>query len=308
MKPCDYFKFMLSIPRTEPMTKTELFTQWSSLSAYILGGCSFLFAPQFWKFILQLDLDDRSESYIRLAGLGVIDIGLILMVAARSNHKVSRHQECLTSILGRLLLVDGILLMMILRNMLPLSFVLFYMALDSCLALITLIIWCQETEGASVVNFFREIFAPLFRCSGPKAGGSMAVVFFLGIPQFFFWLVLAVKPDFAQQMFHLGSFQGYSAGFLAACFFLMSIHGLYHAVGASNVNLCLNAAFVFYRILFNVSVLVVLFLADQIERNLFIALMTFDVVYSVVIFISLLLEKSTKDGDSSEEESMLNAK
>ena len=308
MKPCDCIKFILSIPRVDPMTKTELFTQWSSLFAYILGGCSFLFAPQFWKLVLQFDLEGRSEGYLRLTGLGVIEIGLILMIAARSNHKVSRHQECLTSVLGRLLLVNAILLMMILRNMLPLSFALFYMALDSSLALITLIIWCQETEGASVGNFFREIFAPLFQCRGPKAGGSIAVVFFLGILQFFFWLVLTVKPDFAQQMFHLDSFQGYSAGFLACYLFLMSIHGLYHVVGASNVNRCLSPTFVLYRILFNVPVFVVLFIVDQIERNLFIALMVFDVVYAVIIFTSLVLEKSTEDGNSSEEESMLNTK
>ena len=125
VSPCDWFKFMMSIPRTEPMTKTELFTQWSSLVAYILGGCSIVFAPQLWKIIMQFDLEGRSEGYLRLMGLGVIDIGLILMIAARSNHKVSRHEEILTTIPGRLLLVGAILLMMVLRNMPALSFALF---------------------------------------------------------------------------------------------------------------------------------------------------------------------------------------
>ena len=307
VSPYDWFKFMMSIPRTEPMTKTELFTQWSCLVAYILGGCSILFAPQLWEIIMQFNLEGRSEGYLRLMGLGVIDIGFILMITARSNHKVSRHEEILTSILSRFHLVVAISLMMIIRKMLPLSFALFFMVLDWSLALITLVIWCRETEGASVSSFFREIFAPLLQCRGPKTGGSIMVIFYLGIPQFFFWLVLTVRPDFAQQMFHLDSFQGYSSGFLAAYCFLMSIHGLSHVVGASNVNHCLSPAFVFYRILFNVPVYIVLFLVAQIERNLFIALMVFDLIISAVIFISLVRERPTKEEKSTEEESILNA-
>jgi len=307
MKPYDWFKFMMSILRTEPMTKTELITQWSCLVAYILGGCSFLFAPQLWEIILQMDLQGRSEGYLRLVGLGLIEIGLILMIAVRSNHKVSRHEEILTSILSRFHLVVAISLMMILRKMLPLSFALFFMVLDLSLAVITLVIWCRETEGASVSSFFREIFAPLLQCRGPQTGWSIMVIFYLGIPQFFFWLVLTVRPDFAQQMFHLDSFQGHSSGFLAAYFFLMSIHGLYHVVGASNVNHCLSPALVFYRILFNVPVYIVLFLVAQIERNLFIVLMVSDLIFSAVIFISLVPERSTKEEKSTEEESILNA-
>ena len=291
MTPCDWFKFMLSFPRTEPMTKTELLTQYSCLLAYILGGCSLLVAPQLWEIILQFDLEGRSEGYLRLVGLGLIEIGLILMIAARSKHKMSRHEEILTSVLGRLLLVVAILLMMILRDMLPLSFGLFFMVLDSSLAVTTLVIWCRETEGASVSSFFREIFAPLLQCRGPKTGGSIMVIFYLGIPQFFFWFVLTVRPDFAQKMFQLDSFQAYSAGFLAAYFFLLSIHGEYHVVGASNVNHCLSPAFVFYRILLNVPVYIVLFLVDQIERNLFIVIVVWDVLYSVGIFIFVSQEK-----------------
>lgn len=302
---CDWLKFMLSIPRDEPMTKTEKFTQWSSLIAYVVGGLSFLIAPQLWAIILQLDLEGRSEGYIRLAGLGVIEIGFILLIAARSNHKTSLHQECLTSILGRLVLVNGILLMMILRNMLPLSFALFFMALDSTLALITLVIWCLDTEGASLATFFREIFASILQCCGPKAGGSILVIFCLGIMQLIFWLVMVIRPDLAQRMFNLDPYQGYSAGYLAAYFFLISIHGLYHVVGASNVNRCLSFAFIFYRIVFNVPVFIILVLVDQIERNLFIVLLSFDLVFSAIIFLSLILEKRNEN-NSSEEMQKLN--
>lgn len=297
-----WLKLMLSIPRDKPMTKTEKFTQWTCLLAYVVGGCTFLAAPQLWAYILHLDLDGRSEGYMRVAGIGVIEIGFILLIAARSNFKKSRHQECLTSIPGRLLLVNGILLMMILRNMLPLSFVLFYMVLDSSLALITLVIWCLDTEGASVVTFCSEISTSIFRCQGPKTGGSTAVIFFLGIFQLFFWLVLVIRPDLARDMFNLDPFQDYSCGYLAAYFFLVSIHGLYHVIGASNVNRCLSLVFVFYRISLNVPMFTILFLVGQIERNLFIVLMTFDVIFSVIILISIKLEKPNENNVNEEVE------
>ena len=302
---CGWLKLMLSIPRDEPMTKTEKFTQWTCALAYVLGGCTFLAAPQLWAYILQLDLDGRSEGYMRIAGIGVIEIGFILLIAARSSFQKSRHQECLTSIPGRLLLVNGILLMMILRNMLPLSFALFYIVLDSSLALITLVIWCLDTEGGSMVTFCSEISTSILRCHGPKTGGSTVVIYFLGIFQLFFWLVLVIRPDLAQRMFNLDPFQSYSGGYLAAYFFLVSIHGLYHVVGASNVNRSLSLVFVFYRISLNVPVFTILFLAGQIERNLFIVLMSFDVIFSVIIFISLKLEKPNENNANGEVE-MLN--
>ncbi|XP_078372414.1 uncharacterized protein LOC144656069 [Oculina patagonica] len=305
---CDWFRFMLSIPRDEPMTKTEKFTQWSFLIAFVVGGITFLVAPELWALILQVDLKGRrSEGHIRLVGVSMIEIGLIFLIAARSNHKTSRHQECLTNIPGRLVYVNGMLLMMILRNMLPLSFALLVMVLDTSLALITLVIWCRDTEGASVATFFSEIFAPILQCHGPKAGGSILVIFCLGVIQFVFWLVLAIRPDFAQSIFHLDPFQGYSGGFLAAYFFVVSVHSLYHVVGASNVNRCLSFAFIFYRIVLNVPVFIILFLVDQIERNLFIFLMSFDVSIAVIIFIFLILEKRNEN-NSSEEMEKLNDK
>ena len=300
-----HLKFMLSIPRDEPMTKTESFTQWSCVLAYVVGGSTLLAAPQLWAWILQLDLEGLSEGYMRVVGIGLMDSGFILYAAARASFKMFRHQECLISIPGRLLVVNGMLLMMILRDMLPLSFALFNMVLDSSLALITLVIWRLETPGASVATFCHEISTSILRCHGPKTGGSTVVVFFLGIFQLFFWLVLAIRPDWAQRMFNLVQLEGYSSGYLAAYFFLVSIHGVYHVVGASNVNRNLSLVFVFYRISLNVPVFTVLFLVGQIERNLFIALMSFDVLFSIMIFISVKLEK-LGENNADEEAEMLN--
>jgi len=140
----------------------------------------------------------------------------------------------------------------------------------------------------------------------PKQAGLPWLSFFLAFFSFFFfWLVLVIRPDLAQRMFNLDLFQGYSGEYLAAYFFLVFIHGLYHVVGASNVNRSLSLLFVFYRILLNVPVFTTLFLVGQIERNLSIALTSFDVLFSVIIFISVKLEKQTAN-NANEEVKMLN--
>ena len=46
----------------------------------------------------------------------------------------------------------------------------------------------------------------------------------------------------------------------------------------------------------------ILFLVDQIERNLFIVLTTFDVIFSVIIFISIKLEKPNENNVNEEVE------
>ena len=99
-------------------------------------------------------------------------------------------------------------------------------------------------------------------------------------------------------MFHLEPFQGYSRGYLASYLFLISVHGLYHVVGASNVNHCLSPAFTSYRVLINMPVLVILFFVDQIEQNIFVVLTSFDVFYSVVITIPVWQEKRFQNNET----------
>lgn len=288
--PRHWLKFVLSIPRNQPMTGTEAFTHWSSLLAYVLGGCTFLLAPQLWQLILQIELEGRSEGYLRLFGLALINVGDILAIAARSNHKFSRHQECLTSVLARLILVNCVVLAFISTNMLPFSFALTFMVLDSLLALIILLIWFLESKDASLGSFFREIFQPFWQFPAKENDGFTITEFLLGIPQFLIWLMMAVKPGYARQMFHLDAFQGHSDGYLAACFLLLSIQGLHHMVGASNGNHCLNVYFVFGRIILNIPGFLILFLVGQIERNLCLLLCITDLSIFVVMLTYLLRE------------------
>ena len=297
---CDWFTFMLSIPRTEPMTRTQKFTQLSALVAYCGGGLTLLVCPQLWQILLQLDLPGRTEGYLRLVGLGVLVIGFILVISARSNLQSPIHGTILASVLARLLYVNGILTMMVLRNMLPLSFALVFMGLDTVLPLITLVIWFRETEGASVLLFLREAFSSILKCHGFQSGPSISAIFLVGIFQLFFWLVFVIRPDIAQQILQLDQFQGHSNGFLASSFFSLSAHGGYHVANASAVNHPFVAATLFYRILLNVPTILILFTVDQIELSLGITLLAFDVCFSIIILLLATFSKkvvSTEEGD-----------
>lgn len=155
---CDWFLFMMSFPRTQPLTNTQTFAQWSSVLAYCGSGASLLACPQLWKFVLQLHFEGRTEGYLRLFGLGVLIIGFILGISARSNYQVPKHGPILGSILARFLYVNGIVLMLILRNMLPISFGLVFMALDTLLALITLVIYGTVRQKEPRWAFSSETF------------------------------------------------------------------------------------------------------------------------------------------------------
>ena len=161
----DWLKFAFSIPRSDPMTTTETeFVQWSSLFAYCITGFSFLAAPQLYKIILGLDYQGRSEGYIRLFGISLVDIGVIFVILGRCEDKVSRYGTIFISIFSRLLWVPITGVPLIVREMVPLSFALLFMVLDPCLALVTLLIWLSEERGPLLHTFCEELLAPLRAC------------------------------------------------------------------------------------------------------------------------------------------------
>ena len=297
---CDWFTFMLSIPQTEPMSAAQKFTQWSSLLAYCAGGFSLLVCPQLWKFLLQLEFQGRTEGYLRVIGLGVFIIGFKIVIAARSNFQDSHNVTILGSVISRLLYVNGILIMLVLRNMLPLSFALVFMALDTLLPLITLVIWCRETEGASMSLFFREVFSPILKFRGLTSGGPIAAVFSVGIFQLFFWLIFVIRPDIAQEKLQLDQFQAHSSGYLAAVFFTLSVHGWYHVTNASSANHPFVPATIFYRVALSVPVLLILRFVNQIELNLCLTLIGFDICLSILVLILVTFSKRKISNESEE--------
>lgn len=298
---CRWFTFMLSFPRTQPLSSLQKFTQWSSVFAYCGGGISLLVFPQLWDFILHLESTGRTEGYLRLSGLGVLEIGFILIISARSTLLGPSHVTILGSIVERLLYVNGILLMLILRGMVPLSFGLVFMVLDSSLSLITFVIWFRETEGASVSLFIKEVFLPILKCDGSRSGASNAAIFFIGIFQLFFSLIFVIRPDIAQIILHLDRFQGNSKGFLATSFFTMSIHGWYHVTNACAVNHPFVPAALFYRIFFNFPALIILGSVDQIEQTLCLAVLVSEICFFLIVLLIEIFQKVLQNDECEEQ-------
>ena len=179
------------------MTTTEKFVQWSSLFAYCITGFSFLAAPQLYNILLGLDYQGRSEGYIRLFG---ISLGVISVILARCEDKVSRYGTIFISIFSRLLWVPITRVLLIVRKMVPLSFALLFMVLDPCLALVTLLIWLSEERGPLLHTFYEELLAPIRACGLLKTGGSILIILFcfiIGLIQLIFWYIFVVRPDFA---------------------------------------------------------------------------------------------------------------
>ena len=74
-------------------------------------------------------------------------------------------------------------------------------------------------------------------------------------------------------------------------FFTLSIHGWEHVTNASCVNHPFVPSAIFCRIVLNTPALIILYLVDQIERNLFIVLLFFDIVLSVVVSLFAVFSK-----------------
>ena len=296
----NWLKFVFSIPRSEPMTRTENFVQWSSLFAYCITGFSFIAAPQLYNIILGLDYQRRSEGYIRLFRISLVDVGVIFVILGRSEDKGSRYGTILISIFSRLLWVPITGVLLIVREMVPLSFVLLFMVLDPCLALVTLLIWLSEERGPLLGTFCEELLALLRACGRLKTRGSILIIlscFIIGLIQLIFWYILVVRPDFAQTLFKLEQFEGFASGYLSTFFYLISIHALYNVLCALNLNSCLPHGSIFYRVLLDQPVFLILFFLEQIERNLFLVLLCIDVPPAIIVLLSLVKEGYPKESN-----------
>ena len=309
MKATDFFKTMLSIPRSEPFTRTARFTQWSALLAYSGGGLSMLLAPNLWEAALNLDSTKRSRGYLRLVGCYLATLSFIYVVLARASSRVlGGVGPILVSVPERLLYVNGALLMMYLREMLPLGFVALFLVLESSLALLTLILWCSETTNPSPGAFFREITAPLSAQSTKRSlTVQQAFRAVVGAVQLVSGLVLMAVPSRVQMLLHLDTFVygTFASGYLSAMFLLASIHGLYHIFTSTEEkgSVAFSSAAVFYRVVFVIPVLCVLFAVDAIEYQLALLLGSWEAASAIAILVSFLWRRNEKEASILKQES-----
>ena len=288
----DLVKQMFSIPPEKPLTTTQRFTFWSAFLAYFVGGLSIILAPDLWNIILGFDLESvRGRGYFLLMGGGLMIIGFCFIVLSRHiSSQVPRHAVILGTVLSRLILVNGKLFTLYNKGMITLAFALLFSALDTCLSLITYAIWSREIQGASLKRFFSEVWAVANSCPNSQKSPVYMISQLMGYFQFIFGL--AIAPSFLQSrgIVPKETFETQDGGLLLGFLTMLAIHGWFHALSSGASNHSFLMASLFYRVVWNIPYFLFLGFTSKIEIGLSKVLVSFDVVYSLIILVLLLIE------------------
>lgn len=288
-----WFKRMISFPNEEKLTKTALFTQWTALLAYGGGGVALLCAPSLWGILLAFDVQQRTQGYLRLIGVYLIALSFIYIIVARSGSCTLKHGPTLSSILERLILVNGVLIMFIFRDILPLYFAIVFIILDTAISVISLCIWIKETTNASFVLYFKEVFGSFetFLYFSKSTITSISVQI-IGLLQFCGGVIPVVAPHLIQHALDLSPFQYHAGGFLACVFLLIVIHGWFHVMAGCAELPAFSTAALFYRLSFTLPLLCILYSCDQIELYLFILLGSIEFGFALILLFSTLIQNN----------------
>lgn len=286
-----WLKSVLSFERSRSLTKTERFTQWSSL-LYILAGASMLLVPSLWGFLYNVELVGRSASYIQLGGLALTVEGYLLVIASRSVHKVPGHGHINITVLTRLILVNMSVIVLYLKGTAPVYYITFFAVLDNSLAVGIFLVWISTEEDATLGLFFKEIFGLLLRF--PVGPCSSIAVLLLGIVQFSASMYLKDVTRLSNAL-SLDPFLGYSGVFLSFYFSLNAAHAVLYISNGQAVSIAFNKGCVLYRVAINILALFVLGAANRIETSLSVFLISVEMVLAAFILVSLFCDKANFD-------------
>lgn len=282
-----WFKSMTSADRSKQLTKTESFTQWTSL-AYVLVGMSMLLTPSLWGLLWNVELVGRTGGYMQVGGLALAVEGYLLVMASRSVHKVPGHGHINITVLTRLVLVNMSLMKKFQEGVAPLRFLTFFAVLDNTLAAGIFLVWIFKEEGATLGLFFKEIFSLLFRF--PVGCWSSIAVLIAGIIQFPGALYLK-DVERLRIPLNLDPFLGYSHIFLSFHFSLSVAHAVLYIFNGQAISRPFNSNCVFYRMTMCVPSICILALADRVETNLAIFLVCVEVGIAAFILVFLCCDK-----------------
>lgn len=254
----------------------------------------------FQLFLTQLHLAGRAASYVRLVGIELAIFGFNYIVIGRTKPRASGEGYILNSIPERIILLNGLFLIMKLTDTIPLSVFLFTVIINSLLAVVAFVIWYKTTENATFGTYFKETFSPLLvRCIWERRGPAVAVHVF-GVLQLLAGLIFSIRPDYAKSVFRLDPFQDHAAGYLAAFFALLSASAWQQIYMGKVVCVAFNIATVFTRLAFKIPILVILVASRQIEIGLFSFLIVLDFAFGVIVLMLLCLE-GVMEGEGDEE-------
>lgn len=287
----------MSEDRSKPLTKTERFTQWSSM-AYVVVGTAMLLTPSLWGILWNTELVGRTAGYMQLGGLALAVEGYLLVIASRSMHKVSGHGHINITVLTRMVLVNMSLLVLYKNGVAPIRFLAFFAVLDNSLAAGMFLVWIYTEDGASLGLFFKEIFGLLFRF--PAGPWSSIAVLVAGVVQFPGALYLK-NVDLLRNALNLDPFLGHSYIFLSFHFSLNVAHAVLYIFNGQAISRSFNTNCVFYRVAINVPTICALAVAGRVESNLAIFLVCVEVGFAAFILVFLCCDKELEKIHQSKE-------
>jgi len=256
--------------------------------AYNLLGLTILAVPQIWKGFLQLEFSGRTEGYFRLQAVAQFELGFLYIIFARSKFDVPGGIPIRGPVLSKIVFVAGFMVPQCLSGSLPLAYTIFYLSLDTLIALCTFVIWYCETENASVIQLAKDMMRLML--SGLPRRKSSVVVVICGAIQVPVGLTFVIKPSYIHNLLELDPFQGHAVGLLSAYFFVLFVHGTLSILGGTADGVSFNIACAFYRLAIGIPLLIILAVTGQIEVYLSVFAASLDLIFAVVILISLWFE------------------
>jgi hypothetical protein len=276
----DLIKKMLSIPPELPLTSTQRFTFISAFLTYFFVGLTMTFAPDLWNMILHMDFGAGGRGFFILVGSGIVDIALCLVVLARNKaSQVPNAGPLLGTVFNRLVLVNGLSIVLYSQGILNARFAGMISALDSTLAIVTYVIWAEENTDSSLIKFFQHIWSAISPFS--LRPHQYAIFQLLGFVQL---IVNLTAPSILLSSGIVpSSIVGrHAEGLFRAYFAIVLFHALFHILAAGSQNDSYPIASVFYRLTWNIPVFLVLGLTAQISAELAKILVMYDVMFIAV--------------------------
>lgn len=288
----DLVKQMLSISPQKPLTATQRFTFWSTF-AYMLGGLSIILAPDPWNAIFGLGLSSWGRGYFYLVGGGLVISGFNLLVLSRDkSSQVPGHGAILVTVFMRLTVANVLLFIMYNKDFITLPFALTFAAIDSGFSLVTYTIWSHEVEGASLKQFFSEIWPVLNPCPVTKRERVYEIFRLLGVLQLVLGMIIG--PSFLKSsgIVPKETFGTHDEGLLFATLMMYSMPGWYQILGGGASNQAFLIGALFYRVAWDIPYFLFLGFTSKIEIGLATVLVSFDGVFFLLILILLLLQET----------------
>ena len=282
---------MLSLPPRETLATLQRFTAWSTFIAYFANGLLGVAFPVIVNFALfNMKLNGRENEYVRLNCAQLAVIGFLYVVTARSRPKTGGSGAILGTVPERLFFIPAVLIWLYQQSLVPFLFSAAFTLLDSMLSIVTFIIWSRDTPGASPKKCLREIADIMFPTLRPVQKWSSNCTQIVGYFQLVVSLTFMFKPEIARDSLGLDAFGGFSKGLIALFSMSNVVISWLHVLGGGDGNESSPIAAVFYRLVWNVPLVAIMYYFDRIERGFAFTMGISDLLSAFIILISLCME------------------